>query len=86
MTSIKARTIRLHLGIIGYITFSFSTVCFGIHPWAECLTIDKLISVIALIFICQQLLMSTKDLPTQLRYVQLAALLFFMYTAFIHRP
>jgi len=86
MTSIKARTIRLHLGIIGYLTLSFSTVYFGIHPWAECLTIDKVISVIAAILICQQLPMSTKDLPSKLRYLQLIVILFFIYINFIHRP
>ena len=80
--SIKLRTFRFHLTILGYLAYSFSTVYFGIHPWAECLTIDKIISVTAVVFILQSAFMKANDLDIRLRQVQLAAVILFIYVHF----
>ena len=84
MTNLEIRTLRLHLSILGYLAFSFSSVYFGIHPWKECLLVDKVLSVTALAFILQAVLMKTSDLSSQLRAVQLLATLLFIWTSLIN--
>jgi len=79
----ETRVVRLHLAIIGYLTYSFSTMYFGQHPWKECLTIDKIISVVSLVFILQHTFLNTKDLPKQLRRIYLLAIIIFIYIHFI---
>jgi len=83
MEKIQIRTIRLHLAIIGYLTYCFSTIYFGQHPWIECLTIDKIISVVSVIFILQHTLMKTTDLSSSLRWIHFFSVLLFIYIHFI---
>jgi hypothetical protein len=83
MENIQIRTIRLHLAIIGYLTLSFSTIYFGVHPWAECLTIDKIISVVSVIFILQHTMMKINDLSSKLRWIHFFSVLLFIYIHFI---
>jgi hypothetical protein len=82
MMSIKIRTFRMHLAIIGYLALSFSTIFFGKHPWEECLTIDKIISVVSCVFVLQHTLMKTTDLAKELRYIHLFSVLLFIYISF----
>jgi len=79
----ETRVVRLHLAIIGYLTYSFSTIYFGQHPWEECLTIDKIISVVSLAFILQHIFLITKDLPSKLRSIHLLSVIVFIYIHFI---
>lgn len=83
MQNIQIRTIRLHLAIIGYLTLSFSTIYFGLHPWAESLTIHKIISVISIIFILQHTLMNMKDLPKELIRLYYFTIILCIYIHFI---
>jgi hypothetical protein len=83
MQNIQIRTFRLHLAIIGYLTYCFSTIYFGQHPWAECLTIDKIISVVSVIFILQHTLMNMKDISKQLKWIYYLSLIVFIYIHFI---
>ena len=83
MENVQIRTIRLHFAIIGYLAYSFSTIYFGQHPWAECLTIDKIISVVSIVFILQHTLMNMRGLPNQLKWVYSLTLIVFIYIHFI---
>ena len=83
MQNIQIRTIRLHLAIIGYLTLSFSTIYFGLHPWAECLTIDKIISVVSIVFILQHTFMNMNDLPKHLKWIYYLTIILCIYIHFI---
>jgi len=79
----EVRLVRLNLTIIGYLTYSFSTMYFGQHPWNECVTIDKIISVVSIIFIVQHLFLRINDLPIKLKICYYLSIIIFAYIHFI---
>jgi len=83
MNSIKARTFRTHLATTGFLVFSCSTLYWGMHPWNECTTPDKIISTVATVFIVQNWFVKTSDLPGKLRWTLVASILLFIYIHWI---
>ena len=83
MNSIAIRTFRMHLGIIGYLALSCSTLYWGQRPWDECVTADKIISTAAFVFIIQNMFIKTSDLPGKLRWTLVASILVFIYIHWI---
>lgn len=77
--SVEARTIRLHLAIIGLLGQSFCTLIWGIRPWNECVMADKILSIIFTTFILQCFLMKAMDLTFELRMLALLSWLVFIY-------
>jgi hypothetical protein len=83
ITNLQFRTFRVHLSIIGYFAYCFSTLYFGKHPWDECLLIDKIISFSALVMIVQTSFMSREGVSKGLNRMQiLAAIVFLMICVF----
>lgn len=83
MNSIAIRTFRVHLAIIGYLVLCCSTVYWGMHPWDECVLLDKIISVASTVFIVQNLFNRTSDLPARLRWTLVMAVLLFIFIHWI---
>lgn len=81
--SATIRTFRVHLAIIGYLAFCCSTLYWGVRPWEQCVTADKIISVVSNIFIVQNLFNRTSDLPAQLRWTLVASIVLFIYIHWI---
>lgn len=83
ITNLQFRTFRVHLSIIGYFIYCFSTLYFGKHPWDECLLIDKIISVSALVMIVQTIFMNREGIPSGLKWLHImAAIVFLMICVF----
>lgn len=83
ITNLQFRTFRVHLSIIGYFAYCFSTLYFGKHPWDECLLIDKIISVSAMGMIVQTSFMNRQGIPKPLNRLHfLAAIVFLMICVF----
>jgi len=82
ITNIQFRTFRVHLSIIGYFLYCFSALYFGKHPWDECLMIDKVISVSALVMILQTLFMNREGIPSVLKWMHLLVAIVWLIVCF----
>lgn len=81
--SIKARTIRLHLVIIGYLGYCVNSMIWGIRPFNETILIDKISSITCIMFILQGIFIKKSDLPKQLKWLLSLSVLVFIYIHFI---
>lgn len=81
--SLKARTIRIHLVIIGYLGYCVNSMIWGIQPFEETILIDKILCITYIIFILQGIFIKKSDLPKQLKWLLFLSILVFIYIHFI---